>query len=895
MAEQPLERTQYASSILVAHKPIDATEIVRVRLSQAKLLNDEFSNFFKKYYQIKSDYLDELTALVKSSQDLNKNIERGILENNVLSQEELQYYNVDAIGHLSEIWNKIIAEIRDEISANNTLRRVVEGEVIHPLTSYTTKNPQWSEMREMHAKLKEVAQNIEFSQEKVDKYRPNPAKFQEKLDKYEDQLQKSSDAWDVRAPYVFEVFENTDLSRLNFLRDSLLRFITAYTDSLNKISSSNEKTLETILNFNPEVEIERFAKVSIESTYIPKSAREAAESPRPPQSSSFNGNAGTATPTRSSANKNRMSSIAGSALGAASIMTGSSSGKDEKEKGRRRTKLKSKVGSIFGKKNKKNSKITPLDDDIPESETSSLNNSFRGPVGRESRASSFMAVPSKSSAPSHLNHSSSNLNMQQQKQTGQYARETSPQGQQTSQPQQQPQQQPLQPSSYRQEPLQPTHGYQQAKPVQNVAKEATTPFSINQEPLKPATVGQPSSASFSDVSSHINDTPVDSQSPQSFDNQEQHRAPPPPPSRKTGGFGSQNLSNIREDAPYSFDNTAHPPNGNSISHQVPHGSLPEPPVARRDIQSGLFTNLNAADYEANQNKRLSSYNSFASIPQLRPQNTGSSLSTTGLFQHPDMVSPGLNASIVEVVNAKFKDGEQVSSQVLGEVAFNYQDDGAAMPSKTNVKISGAELFGKIITNQQFLKQIDSNEFEISPSAIRERTVGGLKYSLKDTAAPLVVLPVWRFEPHQASVMLTIKLAPHVASQLGDGESVEISDLVVAVSIEGVAKSALSKPQGTFNKDKSRVSWRFKDPVKLTATSDQKLVARFMTDQEAKESDRGVVLKFTINDTASAQATLSNLSISAHQYDEEDPFAQEEWAPVPCFKTVVAGNYSGLAQ
>jgi hypothetical protein len=861
--DSQLERTQYASSILVSQKPIDATEIVRVRLSQAKLLNDEFSDFFKKYYQIKSHYLSELANLVKDSQDLNRNIEQGIIEHNVLSREELKYYNVDAIGNLSEIWSKIISEIKDEIAANNSLKQVVESEVINPLNSFTTKNPQWSEMRNMHARLKEVAQNIELSQEKVDKYNENPSKHQEKLTKYEDQLSKASEIWNVRAPYVFEVFENTDISRLNFLRDSLLRFITAYSDALNKISSSNEKTLETILNFDPEIEINRFAKVSSETQYVPKAAREAAESPKVAQKAAL---PHVALPTPKHRHDLRTASVAtASTAGAASLNT------VDTEKGKRRTKLRSKVGSIFGKKNKKDKNLK-IEDTLPESDNSSLNDSVRIPARRDSRASSFLSDPLRTQTTgSHLNNSSSRLSTFDNKASTPALKEHSPLAQQN--------------------PPVPIP----KSPVVDI------PMSLNQAPLKPVSRGnsssqifnvQSSSASFSDSSSHLNESPVDSPLQQeTLASLDQHRAPPPPPSRKAGQFGSQNLTNIREDAAYTFDNT----------HQTPHGSLPEPPVSastvRRNIQSGLFANLNSADLENHQNKRLSSFNSFASAQQLRPQATGSSLSANaaGLFQHPEMAAPGLNASVVEVINAKFRDGGQVSSQIIGEVAFSYHDDGAEFPTRTNVKIQGAESFGKIIPNAQFVKQIDSNEFEVVPSAILGRTLGGLKYSIKDIKAPVIVLPVWRFEQHQASVMLTIKLAPHVASLLKEGQFIELNDFVVSVAIKGASKSALSKPQGTFNKDKSRVSWKFKEHVKLGQSTDQKLVARFMTDVEAAESENGVVLKFSVNEPTSAEALISRISLHSHSFDEEDPFSQDDWTPVPCFKTLVAGNYSGLAQ
>lgn len=857
------ERTKYSSSILVSQRPIDATEIVRVRLSQAKLLNDQFATFFKRYYSLKSTYLTQLNNLIKQSEDLNKNIEHAIIENQVLTKEELKHYNVDAIGHLSEIWDQVIKEIKDEIKSNSQLNSVVEREVIEPLSGYTTKNTNWSEIRNMHSNLSEIAQNIEFSQEKVDKYNENPSKHQDKLLKYQNSLASSNQAWDSQAPYVFEAFESTDYERLQFLRDSLLRFQTAYSDTLNKISQTNEQTLEKILNFDPEIEIERFAKVSSETKYVPKSTRKAAESIASPRSN--NG----AFPSPSKANSHNtpapMSAASSRQVSSASNMTnhqigssltvnsngttkksrfhlGSSSGSPEKGK------LRSKVGSIFGKrKNKKNEHfVNPIGEQVPESETSSINQSpSREAVKKQSRASSFLS---------------------------------------SNQSQQQPQQ-PQQPQQQQPKPVQKDV----TGPSSSHGISSNIPLSLNQEPLKPTSRASSSANLNADYQRANVPLPAHPQQPQAngfsaqpynaptpieqpqHSHDSSHHAPPPPPTRKTGPFGSQNLSNINEDADASFSQEQ-----GQYQMQQHTGTFNS---ANR--QSGNF------DY---QNKRLSSFNSFSST-HLRAQNTGSTINVaSSLFQHADLTSPGLNASIAEVINAKFKDGVQISSQLIGEIAFNYQSEtGFDLPTKINVKIDGFEKFDKIIPNNQLLQQIESNEFELSPNFILSRTLGGLKYSIKSIDAPIVIVPAWKFEPHQASVMLTVKLNDVISSKLPENTEIEVRDLIVSVSVAGnVATSALSKPQGTFNKDKSRIVWKFKEPVFLSATKEEKLIGRFITNELTKESDQGILVKFTIN-----SEEINGIKLTSQNYSDDDPFGQEEWSKVPTLTSIVAGNYSAL--
>lgn len=839
------ERSQYSNSILVSQKPIDATEIVRVRLSQAKLLNDEFANFFKRYYGIKSSYLNELNKLVNETQDLNKNIEHSIIENQVLSKEELQHYNVDAIGHLSEIWNKVIIEIKDEISANNLLRTVVDKEVIIPLSGFTSRNKQWSEVRHLHSKLSEVAQTIEYNQDKISKYSEHPDKHLEKLQKYQSALSSANQTWDSEAPYVFEVFENTDFSRLEFLRDSLLRFITAYTDTLNKVSQSNEKTLESILNFNPEVEIERFAKVSSETSYIPKEARKAAESPQVQSHSKFGGLSNNSSPSKS---KQRNASVATTATAAtAATLESKTNGRKDHQS---RLKLRSKVGSIFGKK-KKDKKFKG-GESFAESETSSIND-LTPPQSRQSRTASFVShstttrlpEPVAKNSPAPAAEPKFTANPLTTQSTG---------------------------LSFHQAPLQPTtrntttdsydsHNY----PEQNI-NNSNSPFNFVPPKAQPAQV--------------FNQSPLHSEqsAPQDDVNgMEHHKAPAPPPSRKTGTFG---LGNIREDSTTDFQRQ----------------SIQPPPAGnRRDIQSQLFTGLNNATVD---NKRLSSFGSFGeSAKQLNPQTTGSSLlGPGGLFQHETFDKPGLNASIAEVINAKFKDGEQVSSQIIGEIALNFNNSNGLIqiPTKTNLKLLTPHSFDKLIPNNSFLKQIEGDEFEILPNAILGRTLGALKYSIKSSEAPIVIIPAWRFEEHQASVMLSIKLNPKIAESLSPESTVTLTNLVVSVSINGASNSALAKPQGTFNKEKSRITWRFNSPVVLNSTSEEKLIARFMTDSIASESEQGVSIKFNVDEENGSEFVTSGLKLQVHEIEEDDPFAQDSWVEIPSHKTLVSGNYGSIA-
>jgi F-BAR domain only protein len=62
--------------------------------------------------------------------------------------------------------------------------------------------------------------------------------------------------------------------------------------------------------------------------------------------------------------------------------------------------------------------------------------------------------------------------------------------------------------------------------------------------------------------------------------------------------------------------------------------------------------------------------------------SGTSVGTLPPVRHPDMLGPGLNASIIETVAATFEGGEVKHAQISGEIAFAYNfSAGADQPSK----------------------------------------------------------------------------------------------------------------------------------------------------------------------------------------------------------------------
>ncbi|GME77163.1 unnamed protein product [Ambrosiozyma monospora] len=287
---------------------------------------------------------------------------------------------------------------------------------------------------------------------------------------------------------------------------------------------------------------------------------------------------------------------------------------------------------------------------------------------------------------------------------------------------------------------------------------------------------------------------------------------------------------------------------------------------------------------------------------------------SGQIAHPSLTTPGLNASIVELFNASFKDGQLVRSNAIGEVAFSYIMDeaGKKFPSKIdlNVVSKSGQPLPNFMANPLFLEQSTENPalFAISdPSQIHLRTVGGLKYMLNGPTPPVVVQPIWKHEERQSTVIISIKPSEQLNSFLQNGNALTLSNFVVSVSTAGAqATSAATKPSGSFNREKNRVTWNLSgSPVKFTAQhNEERLIARFMTSGLSRESDAGVQLRFTINSEDGAfgvTALNSDLEISSKSDAIEDPFSstpevdeslKQDWTVVPTMKTVVAGGYSG---
>lgn len=846
------ERTLYADRLLTTKAPFEATEVMRIRLSESKVVSKEFLALFAEVSKLKRSYTQKLSKIISDKENLSHLVNTRLVENKVFTAEEMANFEMDLLGNVEPIWNMVLEEIKTEITANKEFLDVIESQVLYEINDSIETDSRWHE-RERHSKLSKIAAIIEKN---------DPA----------ENVAEASKQWDVESPYMFEMFERIDFNRLDVLKNSLLRYQTGYSDYLQTFSKNAEQVMTKLLEFNPEDELERFASDASKQKFNSKPI-DVRKSP---------GNKyGSAKGSPSKADKRR-STIGNlthrfSSLGSShdhedgnlmnNEFSDSSNNVNLKQK-KSPNKLKSRVGSIFGR-NKLKKKNTDSASDSTISEGSEYQ-----PPGRftsTDRRASDVSYGSPYSVSrgyernrerkgsfrndSNRDHTDIYRNGPSRNRTSSFTRDGNDIEDTPSKP------------ARRQSGI---NHIKSPQPKNSMLTESTSgdvSLTANSPPLQPhprsdsmnnqASISQKQVMGGGMYSGHI-------------------AAPNLPPSRKQ----MNNTNTITSFG--TFDSTV----GDSQQQQI---QLQQ----QRQMQQNFDTSQ--AQY---QDTPIMSQQITGEVKELNPQETGSSATPQGqnMFRHftlDNVNSSGLNVSVAEVINATFKDGVLVDSQLVGELALNYAlpNSGQNPPVGLNIKIQNASKFEKVILNQAFMERVSQEEFKVNPIFILSRTLGALKYSIFNTIPPIIVHPVWRFEPHQASVVLNIKISPLLPVNI---TQLVLYDFAVFISIDGAnATNALSKPQGSFNKEKKRISWKYNSPLVLNRNTDgERIIARFMTDGPARESANGVLVRFTTSPQLQAEIG-SGIVIIGQELDENNPFGGD-WSPVNVKKTLASGKYQGFA-
>lgn len=349
------QRTQYSSAILPGYRPVDASNVLRSRLSAAEPLNASIADWFAERARVEEAYADKLEKLA------NKAI-----------ASELS-------TPLQSAWESVLQSTRDSAHASSVFVGRLQRDVERPLRQFN-KSPPWGDAKVLHSEFDSLAHSLQSQSDKVDKLIRKPAKQQ--LDVAQRLLEDLRAQWENQAPYIMDQIETIDENRLGHIKNALTTFGTVQADCSAKVSKASEGALSGVLAFEPVDDITAYA------AQVGKAAT--AESVRP------------SSPSIHSAVRNGSFSD-GSILGQTS--TNRSDSLHELPATSSPSKLRSKVGSIFRSSKRKNkiSSSTPPPPPVSEVPGSGSGSGVPYSPTFAARGQNQTRTNGERGAPSHLN------------------------------------------------------------------------------------------------------------------------------------------------------------------------------------------------------------------------------------------------------------------------------------------------------------------------------------------------------------------------------------------------------------------------------------------------------------------------------------------------------------
>ena len=314
-------------------------------------------------------------------------------------------------------------------------------------------------------------------------------------------------------------------------------------------------------------------------------------------------------------------------------------------------------------------------------------------------------------------------------------------------------------------------------------------------------------------------------------------------------------------------------------------------------------------------------------------------SISGPVSHPELHDPGLNASIIETVNAWFSEGSVTRSFVVGELALAYNSVGETSLSKI-VRLDNFPVLEKVAANPHFVSEASIAEKDVErdshydekggqytvslPSISRSIPTVAFKYQVHldqsnlSSYCPVLLSPSWNLEEFQASVIIAYSLNPSFISSV-PLDSVILRNVVLTVHLNlspsdevatrprevARATGAVMYPNtgASFRRKQSAVVWKLPE-IEVKARVDGKFLARFTT--AIGWPRKGAVeakFEYQTTDTAS-RLGISVVSKAVRDEQESNPFADEttggeapntgsmprKWKEVPTVRKLAVGKY-----
>lgn len=310
--------------------------------------------------------------------------------------------------------------------------------------------------------------------------------------------------------------------------------------------------------------------------------------------------------------------------------------------------------------------------------------------------------------------------------------------------------------------------------------------------------------------------------------------------------------------------------------------------------------------------------------------SGHTMHGPGASVHPDLYESGLNASIIETINAWFSEGNVTKSFVVGELALANNPTPGTVVDHTHIRLDNFQVLEKVAANPHFVQEVAKDagddkrgEYVIQLGSIsRPMPTVAFKYQLHidptnpSAYCPVIFKPVWNLEESQASAIIYYTLNPAFVSHTA--ESITLKNLVLTINLDTATEDKITKQPresvahaisaamypntgATFRRKTSTVTWRIPElEVKAPTTpgADSKFLVRFVTSTPGPRKGT-VEAKFELRGAESASQLGISRAASDAEQKEADPFADEgresplsatSWLGVPATRKLIGGKY-----
>ncbi|KAL4977334.1 Muniscin C-terminal mu homology domain-containing protein [Aspergillus desertorum] len=848
-----LSRQEYPA-LLASLQPTQAATVLADRIRVINKVNADIADWLQERRRIEETY----------AQGLRKLANRPQLD------------NAAALGIFQIPWQRIVSSVESVAISHETFAQKIDEDVERPLREYNTKNKELASMPGVQNDLTALAKNVESSQRKVEKAKEKGPKGADKLATAVTAAHDMSQQWESRAPFAFEQLQAADEGRLNHLRDVLTQLETHESDQIERCRQAAESCLNVLLNVETADEIKTFAaKVNGGRPVAP--LRQQTSSPTPVASPPPAPEPPLPPPPRSQDDAaSHHSTSSGRARPPPPPVPeprhGTSFG------GLRR------LGTVM---NRRKSMALPSG---PSSDKK-----YRSPFSSFKRGDSHnMQIPEDpSERPDTAATTQDSYSEAARLPSESHEQEDRSRFSPSPPPQSKPDTNGF-----------TSQGNMTAAGLTDVANEPRVDaegYSERPQTIDEITLAQREAAGHeeSGLNLTIRDQPIPEDENQAQQAMNDMASQLRLQAQQSGIRRNAGTIRGRRDV----RNTVFIPTTPPPLHPIPNSaairdvSEPTSPTSPGRLVASLS---NATDEHA-----------LSDTTSIRSSHTLHSIS--GPVAHPELHDSGLNASIIETVNAWFSEGAVTKSFVVGELALAYNGAPDLSSDKIRVRLNNFPVLEKVAANPNFIREVQDQsedkrgEYDVSLAYItRPAPTVAFKYQVhinpEDTSAfcPVIFRPAWNLEEFQASVIIFYSLNPSFASAASK-DSITLTNLVLTVNLDispqedrevAHATNAVMYPNtgAVFRRKQSAVIWKISE-FEVNSGSDGKLLVRFSTANSWPQKGK-VEAKFEVR----LPDAGSRLGISAALRPAgSDPFADEDnaltqWSYVPTTRKLAVGKY-----